>query len=331
MAKSKIREWMTIHKWMTDYTPQTEWIEKRGIMVWVAEVFTSVGSGLYLVSLFFSLASGYEKFAWWGILIAWFVIMFLKIPLHLAYFGKPFRFWRTIPPFSNGWKTSWFARGIIFNILFGSFVFLQLITSYLLVNPIQGLELNVKWEYLPLLDGIFKTLGGLTAVVVGLYSGFIMNFVKGIPFWNSAMLPLVLMIGGVLDGFAILMGLAIDPSFVKVDKHLIELLSSAILVLNIFLIALYLLSAVYVGSAAKVSAEKLLKGNLAIVFWVCLIFLGLLVPLVISIPALIPGGKSLGAEALIFAIICHAVGAFALKYCILKVGIYRPLFVVSVS
>jgi polysulfide reductase chain C len=327
---AQIREWMIIHKWMTDYTPQTEWIEKRGILVWVAEVFTSIGSGLYLVSLFFGLAPGYEKFGWWGMLIAWFVIMFLKIPLHLAYFGKPLRFWRTVPPFSNGWKTSWFARGIIFNILFGTFVFLQLAVSYFIVQPIPALTVPVNLDFLPILDNIFKTLGGLTAVVVGVYSGFIMNFVKGIPFWNSAMLPLVLMIGGILDGFAILLGLSLDPSFVKVDRHLIELLSSAILVLNIFLITMYLLSAVYVGSAAKVSAEKLLKGNLAIVFWVGLIFLGLLVPLAVSIPALIPGGHSLGAEALIFAIICHAVGAFALKYCILKVGIYRPLFVVNV-
>jgi formate-dependent nitrite reductase membrane component NrfD len=328
---AQIREWMIIHKWMTDYTPQTEWIEKRGILVWIAEVFTSVGSGLYLVSLFFSLASGYERFAWWGTLIAWFVIMFLKIPLHLAYFGKPFRFWRTIPPFSAGWKTSWFARGIVFNILFGTFVFLQLVTSYFMILPLPFLQHPpVTWEYLPILDGIFKVFGFITAIFVGTYSGFIMNYVKGIPFWNSAMLPLVLMIGGILDGFAILLGLTLDPSFTKIDVHLIELLSSSILVVNIFLIALYLLSAVYVGSAAKVSAEKLLKGNLAVVFWVFLIFLGLIVPLAISLPTLIPGGHSLGVAAMIFAIIAHTIGAFALKYCILKVGIYRPLFVVNV-
>ena len=45
---AKIQEWMIIHKWMTDYTPQTEWIERRGILVWIAEVCTSVGTGLFL-------------------------------------------------------------------------------------------------------------------------------------------------------------------------------------------------------------------------------------------------------------------------------------------
>ena len=35
-----------------------------------------------------------------------------------------------------------------------------------------------------------------------------------------------------------------------------------------------------------------------------------------------PGGRT---GLLIFAIICHTIGAFSLKYGVLKVGIYRPL------
>lgn len=320
---AKIYEWMTIHKWMTDYTPQTEWIERRGTLVWIAEVFTSIGSGLYLISLFFSLVKGYDVFSWWGMLIAWIVIMFLKIPLHIAYFGKPLRFWRTIPPFSNGWKTSWFARGIIFSILFGTFVFLQLVTSYLLIWNI------IFWDFLPALDILFKVLAGISAFLIGIYSGFIMNYVKGIPFWNSALLPVVLMIGGVLDGFALLMAIAMTPAGAGIDKHVVELLSSILLVTNIFFIAVYLLSATYVGAAARVSVTRLLRGNLAFVFWTGVIVLGMLIPLVISLPALISGEVS-GSLLLIVAIISHTIGAFALKYCILKVGIYNPLFAVNV-
>jgi hypothetical protein len=101
------RQWMVTHEWMVKPMPQREWIERRGMMVWIAEVFTSLGTGLYLVSLFMNV--------WWGMAAGWLIIMFLKLPIHLAYFGKPLRFYRTIPPFSNAWKTSWFARGILFN------------------------------------------------------------------------------------------------------------------------------------------------------------------------------------------------------------------------
>ena len=112
-----LRQWMVTHEWMVKPTPQTEWIERRGMLVWIAEVFTSLGAGLYLVSLFFN--------NWWGMLVAWVIIMFLKVPLHLIYFGKPFRFWRTIPPFTNAWKTSWFTRGITFSVIYLAALFLS--------------------------------------------------------------------------------------------------------------------------------------------------------------------------------------------------------------
>src|SRR4030042_1107843 len=234
-------QWITMHKWMTDYTPQTEWIQRRGIMVWLAEVSTSLGSGLYLISLFlFSFVSNDMSYLW-GMIAGWLIIMFLKIPLHLAYFGKPFRFWRTIPPFSNGWKTSWFARGILFSIFFGTFGFLQIVSSFLLINP-----QIVTWNFLLPIDILLRVLAGFTAFLTGIYPGFIMSFVKGIQFWNSALLPVVLILSGILDGCALLM--AIGLAGAQVDGTLLDLISSVLLIVNIFLIVVYLWDATYVGA-----------------------------------------------------------------------------------
>ena len=83
------RQWMVTHEWMVKPMHQKEWIERRGIMIWIAEVFSSLGSGLFLVSLFMN--------SWWGLLVGWLIIMFLKLPIHVAYFGKPWRFYQTIP------------------------------------------------------------------------------------------------------------------------------------------------------------------------------------------------------------------------------------------
>lgn len=327
---AKIQEWMIVHKWMTDYTPQTEWIERRGILVWIAEVFTSIGSGLYLISLFFSLVPGYEKISWWGMLIAWLIIMFLKIPLHLAYFGKPLRFWRTIPPFSEAWKTSWFARGIIFSILFGVFAFIQLVFSYLTLD-VFNIGLQFSPNVLAILSAfaiLFKVLGGIFAFLTGIYPGFIMNYVKAIQFWNSGLLPVVLIMGGVLDGCALLMAIALTPAGIAIDGHMVELVSTILLVTNIFFIAVYLMSATYIGAAGKVSTLKLLIGSQAPVFWIGVIILGMIIPLAISLSTLIFKGASI-TPLLIIAILLHTIGAFALKYCLLKVGIYKPLFTVN--
>ena len=135
-----LRQWMVTHDWMVRPTRQTEWIERRGILVWIAEVFTSLGAGLYLVSLFFN--------NWWGMLAAWLIIMFLKLPPHLIYFGKPLRFWRTMIPFTDSWKTSWFTRGINFTVYFGTIVFFQLIVAYFF--PGTGWDFTLK-----VLGGIF--------------------------------------------------------------------------------------------------------------------------------------------------------------------------------
>src|SRR5690606_19674444 len=89
MSKMATRQWMVTHDWMTKPMQQKEWIERRGLMIWLAETFTSLGTGLFLVSLFMN--------SWWGMLVGWLIVMFLKLPIHIAYLGQPLRFFRLMP------------------------------------------------------------------------------------------------------------------------------------------------------------------------------------------------------------------------------------------
>jgi len=308
MSRMATRQWMITHEWMVKPMHQREWIERRGIMIWIAETFTSLGSGLYLVSLFIN--------SWWGLLVGWLIIMFLKLPLHIAYFGKPWRFYRTMPPFSNAWKTSWFARGILFSVFFGTFGFVQLVFGQPDLANLIGHSVADPIYY------IFGVLAGLNALGVGIYGGFIMNYVKGIPFWNQGLLPVVIMLAGVADGFGLIMGVALaggDASVAWAEPG-----SRYLRLINVRLRVVSLISAGYTSSVAKLSIQELLKGSSALMFWVGLVFLGLIVPAAISLVGLFSGGEA-STMLLIIAIVAHTIGAFALKYCLLKVGIYRPL------
>jgi len=301
------RQWMVTHEWMVKPMHQREWIERRGIMIWIAETFTSLGAGLYLVSLFIG--------SWWGLLVGWLIIMFLKLPIHIAYFGKPWRFYRTMPPFSNAWKTSWFARGILFSVFFISFASVQLVFGQPDIARLIGHSISDPIYY------VFGVLAGVNALGVGIYGGFIMNYVKGIPFWNQGLLPVVIMLAGVADGFGLAMAVGLaggDASIAWAETG-----SRYLLLINVLLIVTYLISAGYTSAVAKLSIRELLKGPSAFMFWGGLIVLGLAVPAVISIVGLVAGEPS--NALLIVAIASHTIGAFALKYCILKVGIYRPL------
>lgn len=307
-----LRQWMVPHEWMVKFTPQREWIERRGVLVWIAEVFTSLGAGLYLVSLFYG--------NWWGMAAAWFIIMFLKIPLHLAYFGKPLRFWRTIIPFTAAWKTSWFTRGINFNIVFGTVAFFQLVVGYLALNYFPGTAWGT-W------DVALRVLSGIFAFLVGIYSGFIMSYCRSVPFWNTALVPLILIFAGIADGFALI--IAIGLAGVPVDIMAIEFGSRILLTVNIILMAVYLWNATYTSKTSKYSAMLLLRGGLALPFWVGVVALGLVLPLVISISSIFAGESS--APLLVFAIIAHTVGAVALKYVLLKAGIHNPILPATTS
>jgi hypothetical protein len=52
--------------------------------------------------------------------------------------------------------------------------------------------------------------------------------------------------------------------------------------------------------------------------------LGILIPIAISVISVFTGSE-VSSVILIIAIVCHTLGAFALKYALLKAGIHRPI------
>ncbi len=294
------RQWIVTHEWMVNPMHQTEWIEGQGLLIWLAEVFSSLGTGLYLVSIFVS--------NWWGALIGWLLILFLKLPLHILYLGKPTRFWRAMPPFTNAWRTSWIARGSFFTAVFSLFGLLQLTTSY----SIPGSALDI----------IMKVFAGFFCVLTAIYCGFMMSYCKSVPFWNTGLLPIVIMNAGIADGLALLIAVGMLAS--GVDFAALENASRILLLVNVLLIGTFITNASYRSDTAGLSAKELVVGRVASSFWIGVILLGIVVPLGISIQTFFSGGYA-GHALMIAAIISHTIGAFALKYCILKVGIYEPI------
>lgn len=311
MQTQTIRQWIVPHEWMVKPMQQTEWIERQGLLVWLSEVFSALGTGLYLVSIFVN--------NWWGALIGFLLVMFLKLPLHLLYLGKPLRFWRTMPPFSGAWRTSWIARGVVFTIFFSGFGFIQLITSYLLIYTdfLTGPALSAVFT----LDILVRIIAGIFVVLTGIYCGFMMSFCKSVPFWNSGILPIVILNAGIADGLALVMAVGILAG--GVDYHSIEFASRIVLGINALLIGTYLLNSSYQSSTAELSVSEMLRGRVAGIFWMGIILCGIIVPLFVSFLSILTGNGSL--PLLVGAIICHTIGAFALKYCILKVGIHKPI------
>jgi formate-dependent nitrite reductase membrane component NrfD len=313
------RQWITTHEWMVKPMRQKEWISGKGILVWLAEVFSALGMGTYLVGLLAGV-SEITTWAWWATVLGWVLIVLFKLPLHLVYLGRPLRFWRAIPPFTKAWKTSWLARGMFFSIVFTGAGLLQIVVWYFL----RWGDLSASAsDALTALSWIVGIVAGVFILLTGVYCGFAMSYCKSLPFWNTGLLPIVFVIMGVADGLALTMGVNLITGADEAAIGTLESWSRILLVVNALLIAGYLVRAYRRHSAAELAAQDLIKGSTAWVFWILLVVLGILTPLAISFATLFMEGDA--ESLLIVAIVCHTIGAFALKYSVLKVGIYRSV------
>jgi len=286
---------MEIHEWMLNYTRQTEWIDRRGLILWIAFYTGGLGGGLYLVSVFFN--------SIWGMFISWLIIAVLKGGAHLLYLGKPQRFWRII----TRPQSSWLARGFIFVMLFVIFGAIQLMLSYWLPDTAGEM--------------VFKVLTGITALVVAVYTGFVLNTVKAVPFWNSSLLPLLFVLCGILGGFGISVLIALNDG--NIDLATAEAGSRWLLLANALLIAIYLWRAAKREATGKQSVMEQIRGSSAPIFWIGIVVMGIIIPLVIAFTSY--AVAEMPPAVLVFGVACEVIGGLALRYCVLKAGAYSPL------
>jgi formate-dependent nitrite reductase membrane component NrfD len=232
------------------------------------------------------------------------IVAGLKGGFHFAYLGKPLRFWRIM--FRP--RTSWLTRGFIFVVFFVGFAALQLMFSHWL--PGTG------WEIL------LKVFAGLMAIGVIIYTGFVLNSVKAVSLWNSPLLPLLFGMCGLLGGFGLSTVIALYGG--NIDLHAAETGSRWLLVINALLIAVYLWRAVQKDETGRESVMGQMRGQAAPAFWIGVIVLGIVAPLAVALFSSVSG--EVIPAVLIAGVICELIGGLSVRYCLLKVGIYKPLF-----
>ena len=283
------------YEFMVRYTPQREWIERRGVLMWLAMFFIELGAGAFAVG---SLLDSQV-----AMLVGWLLCAVLGGGLHLLYLGKPMRFWRMV--ISSGWKTSWISRGLAFVVVF---LGLGLVHMVLVQWATSALALMVAAD--------------VFAVLTVIYAGFVMASVNGIALWNTPLLPVLYLVLGVWGGLGISL-LTIAASGSSGDP-LVEQWSRIFLVAFIFIVAVYLVSIRYQGAAGKASVRMIVAGRMALAFWIGVALLGTAFPAAVAL-ATWAAGLSIPPALLFVLIAFELAGDLTLRYCILKAGLYAPL------
>ena len=268
-----------------------------GIKLWLAFFFIDLGAGTFFVASFF----GNLQAMWAG----WLLCAVLGGGFHLLYLGKPSRFWRMLV--SSGWKTSWLSRGLYFVLLFLALGLAHMVLTHLETRSVTLLILVEIFAFLTVI-----------------YGGFALNYVNSIPMWNTALLPILYVISGLWGGAEVTLGITLAGGEIGADMAVHDWISK-LLIGVIILIPVYLMSARYTSITGQISVRQMVLSQWSPLFWIAVVILGMVIPLTAVINSFLTGMETASAGFLYFAIFSGLIGDLAMRYLILRCGLYSPL------
>lgn len=274
----------------SEYRPQREWIDGRGMLIVIAHFFSGIGAGAWVFSVWLGFVPG---------MVAGLVCVGLLSGIaHLLFLGRFERFWRML----KRPHRSWISRGIWGIGIFG-------------VGAVGTLVGPEAWK------GAMVAVSLVGCAIILLYEGFVYAASKAIPFWRTRLLPVLYIAYGFRGGAALLLVFAALGGSVF-DLDTIEAVKLWVVASTAVLVLLYLVAASRAGGAAAHSVRRLVAGSVSPAFYGGTVLLGLIVPLVLG------AARELGAGGLaILALIgiSSLVGDFYVKYCVVKAGTYVPV------
>ena len=283
------------YEWMTKPTPQEEWIEGGGKTIWLALFFTETGAGLFFVSIFFKNPL--------GMILGWVLCLVFGCGFFMLHMGHPLRAYRAIlRP-----QSSWISRGGIFLSSFGALGALYILLAYLMPSR----------DFM-----VLKIILGLLCILVAIYAGMLMSYVRAVPLWNSGLLPMSYVVAGLWSGAEILLAIHFltGAPIEQLELWIRILLPSFALVLVLYLISITSSSAI--GWA---SVKRIIAGDLALHFYLGAVIIGLIFPIIVVLYSLSVGIASVAPALILAAVACGLIGDLTIRYCILKGALYSPV------
>lgn len=245
----------------------------------------------------------------------------------------------------QGLKKPWLLIGLLLNprsvmtwgvYILATFILVGLVVAYFALKKKEAPKILVN-------------IGAVLALATGAYTGLLIAVVKAFPFWNTYLMPVLFVVSALSTGLSItiLLGHILEKDL-KTEEHRVTkihlwLVGTEIVLLTILL---GLMLSGSNGAVAATSASMLISGSLAIPFWVILVGLGLVGPLLVCIyglrklapakggrilqPDLVPAvsesavaleGAHGVTNVLLLSDVAVVLGGFVLRYVVIFAGI----------
>jgi len=188
----------------------------------------------------------------------------------------------------------------------------HIILTFVVANEATGIA------NLGSVTGVFAILMIIASILVAVYAGLLIGYVKAIPLWGSAMMPLYFVASGFLGGAALALAGRMNNASALGWLQIMVLAYVAVVIV-------YLWNAWNQSGASKYSVRQMIKGGgiLPIVFYVGVVLLGILWPVATVIISYVSNADLTALLAV--AIAGVLIGDLSMRYLIMKCGTYTPL------
>jgi len=282
------------HRFAYGYYRQAWW----NWLIGTAFFCGGLGAGLFLISL-----ATEQRL---GMIVGYLVVVLGKNTAHLLYLGRPERFWRAaMRP-----DRSWIARGIWASGLFA-------LSGGILLLPVL---FGIGWQVTGGIGTAAKAIAIVSGLFIMFYDGFVMNHSAAIPFWNTQLLPLLILMYATLGGTTLTITLGALENPVSRETAWLEKVEPYLLIANFVLLFVYLLRMSRWTPAARETARMWVNGRYARVFFGLIVAIGLLATLMFSLVQ--QQWQARGLSLVIAG--CELTGDFSLLMLMLKSGLFSP-------
>lgn len=315
--------------------------ELQSIWGWMPATYLflgGLGAGTFLISSLTFLCTGTHRKAvcigMWSAIVS----LAVGLMLLLGEVSAPFRALKMWQSFSH--FTSWMAVGAW--LLFAGIVCFA-VAAFSLTDKLTN-WLKLPWKVMSKLAVIFSVIGAVIGACIALYTGILLMAAKGVPFWNTPLLPVLFTVSAIDTGVA---AMAIIFAIVEPHAHIrfsLEILTMVLIVIEVCVLLLFVSYMLGGGNGfyetleigyqqrAIASAQLWLSGSLSFSFWILFVGLGLVVPFVLAlaqcvaaIPFKIERILGIGAAA------CVLIGGCTLRFITLEAGVHVDVVAQAVS
>jgi formate-dependent nitrite reductase membrane component NrfD len=277
-----------------------------GILIVIHFFLSGMAAGSFIASAAASYLDEekYKKIASAGAYLALFSIM-VDVPVLILDLDRPFRF---ITLLYRGSITAPLTWGVWFLMGLGLFSLLN-IALQRGMGSVKGFK------------NLILAIGSVFALGVAAYTAVALNIATNArPIWSNGTVIPIFMVASLMTGIA-----AVSLSGAAKGLSSLNTANAVLLLFQFLLVAFLLLTASTSSALGREAAGEILSGALSAVFWVGLVIIGLVIPVIVSWANLLAkvAEPRAGTTALISAMVL--VGVFALRYIIVYGGQIIPL------